>query len=49
MDAQKRAKIELDSLDETQKRTLNAHTYPVGLEKSLSIKRSKMVAELRGL
>ena len=49
MTAQKIAKAGLDSLDETQKRTLNPHTYPVGLEKTLSDKRSKMVAKLRGI
>ena len=49
MEIQKQAQIGLESLDETQKRTLNPHTYPVGLEKALSDKRSKMIAELRGI
>lgn len=49
MDSQKLAKASLDSLDETQKRTLNPHTYPVGIERSLNEDRVKMVAELRGL
>ena len=49
MDSQKLAKESLDSLDETQKRTLNPHTYPVGIERSLNEDRVKMVAELRGL
>lgn len=47
--AQKLAKAGLDSLDETQKRTLNPHTYPVGLEHSLNDYRTKLVAELRGI
>lgn len=47
--AQKRSIEQLKCLDETQKRTLNPHTYPVGLEKTLSDKRSKMIAELRGI
>ena len=49
LEAQKIAKDGLNTLDETQKRTLNPHTYPVGLEHSLSIKRTKMIAELRGI
>ena len=49
MKAQKQAKLGLDSLDETQKRTLNPHTYPVGIEYSLNEYRTKMVAELRGI
>ena len=49
MKAQKRAKEGLDALDETQKRTLNPHTYPVGLEYSLNDYRAKMVAKLRGI
>lgn len=47
--AQKLAKVGLESLDETQKRTLNPHTYPVGLELSLNEYRTKLVAELRGI
>ena len=47
--AQKLAKTGLESLDETQKRTLNPHTYPVGLERSLNEYRTKLVAELRGI
>ena len=47
--AQKLAKAGLESLDETQKRTLNPHTYPVGLERSLNEYRTKLVAELRGI
>ena len=49
MKAQKTAKEGLASLDETQKRTLNPHTYPVGIEYSLNEYRTKMVAELRGI
>ena len=39
----------LETLDETQKRTLNPHTYPVGLERTLNEYRTKMVAKLRGI
>lgn len=49
MKAQKRAKDGLASLDETQKRTLNPHTYPVGIERSLNECRVKMVSDLRGI
>lgn len=49
MQAQDYAKEGLKALDETQKRTLNPHTYPVGLEYSLSKYRSQMVAKIRGL
>lgn len=49
MECQKNAIIGLDSLDETQKRILNPHTYPVGLEASLNERRIKIVAEMRGL
>lgn len=49
MDLQKRAQKGLDSLDETQKRTLNPHTYPVGLEHGLSAYRTKLITKLRGL
>lgn len=49
MKAQKHAKDCLAMLDETQKRTLNPHTYPVGIEHSLNDCRMKMVSELRGI
>ena len=49
MQAQKLAANNLAALDETQKRTLNPHTYPVGLEGNLNEKRIKMVTEVRGL
>lgn len=49
LQAQKKAKESLMSLDETQKRTLNPHTYPVGIEYSLNEKRNKMVSDLRGI
>lgn len=38
----------LATLDETQKRLLNPHTYPVGLEKGLFERRSNLVASMRG-
>ena len=49
MEAQRYAKDSLNLLDETQKRTLNPHTYPVGIEVSLSNYRSQLVSKLRGL
>ena len=49
LQAQKVAKKSLQSLDETQKRTLNPHTYPVGIEYALNNQRNKMVSELRGI
>ena len=47
-EARKRAFAGLESLDETQKRVLNPHTYPVGLEKNLFIRRADLVKEMRG-
>ena len=38
----------LATLDETQKRLLNPHTYPVGLERNLFDRRSALVAKMRG-
>lgn len=49
MHAQENAKRGLETLDETQKRTLNPHTYPVGIERTLNEYRTKMVAKLRGI
>ncbi len=49
MEARKRAVAGLESLDETQKRILNPHSYPVGLEELLSRRRRSLVAKLRGL
>ena len=46
--AQARTSEGLDTLDESQKRTLNPHTYPVGLDKDLFEYRSALVAQLRG-
>ena len=45
--AQQRTKASLEQLDETQKRMLNPHTYPVGLEKGI-FERSELVAQLLG-
>ena len=47
--AQKRAKAGLELLDESQKRLLNPHTYPVGLERGLFERRCSLVAKLRGI
>ena len=46
--AQQRTKASLAQLDETQKRILNPHTYPVGLEKGIFESRSALVAHLLG-
>ena len=48
MAAQARAKEALGKLDESQKRLLNPHTYPVGLEEGMWHRRAALVAELRG-
>ena len=49
MSAQKRAMAGLETLDATQKRILNPHTYPVGLEKGLHYRRAQLVAAHRGI
>ena len=49
MAAQKRAREGMETLDETQKRLLNPHTYPVGLERGLFDRRTALVAKLRGI
>lgn len=46
--AQMRAKSGLAALDETQKRLLNPHTYPVGLERGLFDRRVALVSAMRG-
>ncbi len=48
MAARERVQGELARLDESQKRLLNPHSYPVGLEEGLWHRRARMVAELRG-
>lgn len=49
MAARQRAQEGLATLDESQKRTLNPHTYPVGLDKDLFERRRDLVARLRGI
>ena len=44
-----RARAGLACLDETQKRLLNPHTYPVGLEYGLCERRRALVGKLRGI
>ena len=46
--ARERMEDGLAALDETQKRLLNPHTYPVGLERNLFDRRSALVSKLRG-
>ena len=48
MTAQQRVRQGLDTLDESQKRLTNPHSYPVGLERSLFKRREALVDELRG-
>ncbi|MBQ9955536.1 MAG: nicotinate phosphoribosyltransferase [Eggerthellaceae bacterium] len=47
--ARQRAAKGLETLDESQLRMLNPHTYPVGLELGLFERRRNLVAVLRGL
>lgn len=49
MKAQQRVREGLDTLDESQKRMLNPHTYPVGLEHNLFERRRELVARKRGI
>ena len=44
-----RARAGLATLDESQLRMLNPHTYPVGLDYGLSEERRALVARLRDL
>ena len=48
MAARARAFAGLETLDESQKRQVNPHTYPVGLETQLQERRRALVARLRG-
>ena len=43
------AKEGLATLDETQKRVMNPHTYPVGLERGLYERRRDLAKRLRGI
>lgn len=47
--ARERTRAQLDTLDESQKRMLNPHTYPVGLERGLHERRRALVARMRGI
>ena len=47
--ARDRAQAGLATLDESQKRMLNPHTYPVGLEYGLFERRRDLVLQLRGI
>ena len=49
IEAQRRCREGLASLDESQKRMLNPHTYPVGLEYGLCERRRALVGKLRGI
>ena len=49
MDARARAAAQLETLDETQLRMLNPHTYPVGFERTLHDRRSSLVARMRNI
>ncbi|HIS40162.1 MAG TPA: nicotinate phosphoribosyltransferase [Candidatus Aphodovivens avistercoris] len=47
--ARERTQAQLETLDESQKRMLNPHTYPVGLERGLYERRHALVARMRGI
>lgn len=47
--ARKRALAQMETLDETQLRMLNPHTYPVGLERGLHERRQRLIAHLRSI
>lgn len=49
MAARQRALSGLEQLDESQKRMLNPHSYPVGLEANLYYRRHDLIARLRGI
>lgn len=49
MAARERTMTGLATLDESQKRMLNPHTYPVGLERTLFERRHDLVVRLRGV
>ena len=49
MAARERTAAGLAALDESQKRMLNPHTYPVGLESGLFARRHDLVVKLRGV
>ena len=49
MTAQRRCREGLATLDESQKRMLNPHSYPVGLEYGRFERRRALVARLRGI
>lgn len=49
MAARSRVRAELATLDESQKRMLNPHTYPVGLEQGLHERRRDLIAHLRDI
>lgn len=48
MKAQQRTRAGLATLDESQKRIWNPHSYPVGLERNLYERRSRLVESKRG-
>ncbi len=49
LDARQRAAHQLEALDESQKRMLNPHSYPVGLECGLFERRNNLVVELKDI
>ena len=49
MAARKRSLEQLDLLDESQKRMLNPHSYPVGLEYELFHRRHELVSRMLGI
>ncbi|MCL2757226.1 MAG: nicotinate phosphoribosyltransferase [Coriobacteriia bacterium] len=49
LEAQETVRTSLAQLDTSNKRLLNSHSYPVGLERSLLALRDRLVREARGL
>jgi len=49
MAAQARTRESLETLDETQKRLMKPHTYPVGLDRKLFERRAELAIRLKGL
>lgn len=47
LEAQQRARSGIATMDESQLRMLNPHTYPVGLERKLHDRRQHLIAKLR--
>ena len=49
MQAKERTQAGLQKLDESQRRMHNPHTYPVGMERSLNLRRRELIKKLKGI